>query len=70
MLARTAAVGRTNRAGTASCVLVRHTRAAPTYEQARRTMDVVRRLESGGVTLEDSLALWEGGEALARICQD
>ena len=40
------------------------------YEQARAELeDVVRRLESGGVALEESLALWERGEALAGICQ-
>ncbi|GAA3884476.1 hypothetical protein GCM10022227_47440 [Streptomyces sedi] len=39
------------------------------YEQARdELVDVVRRLEAGGVTLEESLALWERGEELARIC--
>lgn len=43
----------------------------PTYEQAREELaDVVRRLEAGGTTLEESLALWERGEALATICQD
>ena len=41
-----------------------------TYEAAREELvDVVRRLESGGVTLEESLALWERGEALATLCQ-
>jgi exodeoxyribonuclease VII small subunit len=40
------------------------------YEQARdELIDVVKRLESGGTTLEESLALWERGEALAKICQ-
>ncbi|WP_027768620.1 exodeoxyribonuclease VII small subunit [Streptomyces aculeolatus] len=40
------------------------------YEQARdELMEVVRRLESGGSTLEESLALWERGEELARICR-
>lgn len=40
------------------------------YEQAREELvEVVRRLENGGVTLEESLALWERGEALATICQ-
>jgi exodeoxyribonuclease VII small subunit len=40
------------------------------YEQARdELMDVVRKLEAGGATLEDSLALWERGEELARICR-
>jgi len=43
----------------------------PTYEQAREELaDIVRRLEAGGVTLEESLALWERGESLAKICQE
>jgi exodeoxyribonuclease VII small subunit len=43
----------------------------PSYEEAREELvDVVRRLESGGTNLEESLALWERGEALARICQE
>lgn len=42
----------------------------PSYEQAREELaEVVRRLEAGGATLEESLALWERGEALAAICQ-
>lgn len=42
-----------------------------TYEQAREELaEVVRKLEAGGLTLEESLALWERGEELARICQD
>lgn len=41
------------------------------YEQARAELtDVVRRLEAGGTTLEEALALWERGEALAAICQE
>jgi exodeoxyribonuclease VII small subunit len=41
------------------------------YEDAREELiDVVRRLEAGGTTLEESLALWERGEQLARVCQD
>ena len=32
--------------------------------------DIVRRLESGAQTLEESLALWERGEALARRCEE
>lgn len=41
------------------------------YEQARAELtEVVQRLEAGGTTLEESLALWERGEELARICQD
>lgn len=40
------------------------------YEQAREQLtEVVRRLESGGLTLEESLALWERGEKLATICE-
>jgi exodeoxyribonuclease VII small subunit len=41
------------------------------YEQARdELIEVVRRLEAGGATLEESLALWERGEQLAGICQE
>ena len=41
------------------------------YEDAREELiDVVRRLEAGGTTLEESLALWERGEKLAKVCQD
>ena len=44
--------------------------ASPSYEAARDELtEVVRRLEAGGATLEESLALWERGEALATICQ-
>jgi exodeoxyribonuclease VII small subunit len=40
------------------------------YEQARDELVViVQRLESGGVPLEESLALWERGEQLAAVCQ-
>ena len=43
----------------------------PSYEQAREELaEVVRRLETGGASLEESLALWERGEALATICQE
>jgi exodeoxyribonuclease VII small subunit len=43
----------------------------PSYEEAREELvEVVRRLESGGTDLEQSLALWERGEALAKICQE
>lgn len=42
----------------------------PGYEQARDELArVVATLEAGGLGLEDSLALWERGEALARICE-
>jgi len=40
------------------------------YEQAREELvEVVQKLEAGGLTLEESLALWERGEKLATICQ-
>lgn len=40
------------------------------YEQARAELaQVVQKLETGGVPLEESLALWERGEALADACQ-
>jgi exodeoxyribonuclease VII small subunit len=42
----------------------------PSYEDARDELVlVVQRLETGGLTLEESLALWERGEELATICQ-
>jgi exodeoxyribonuclease VII small subunit len=41
-----------------------------TYEEARdELVEVVRRLETGGTTLEESLALWQRGEQLAEVCQ-
>ncbi|WP_327680312.1 exodeoxyribonuclease VII small subunit [Kitasatospora sp. NBC_00458] len=50
--------------------------AAPTaddalgYEHARDALlEVVRQLETGGTSLEESLALWERGEQLAKVCQ-
>lgn len=49
---------------------VSETAESLTYEQARdELIDVVRKLEAGGTTLEDSLRLWERGEELATICQ-
>jgi exodeoxyribonuclease VII small subunit len=40
------------------------------YEQARdELLDVVRRLEAGATTLEESLLLWERGQALAARCE-
>ena len=42
----------------------------PGYEAARAELrDIVTKLESGGQTLEESLALWERGEKLADICE-
>jgi len=44
--------------------------ASPSYEAARDELtEVVRKLEAGGATLEESLALWERGEELAKVCQ-
>ena len=44
--------------------------STPSYEQARDELaEVVRQLEQGGASLEQSLDLWERGEQLARICQ-
>lgn len=41
------------------------------YEQARdELVQVVGRLEQGGSTLEESLQLWERGEALAARCEE
>ena len=43
----------------------------PTYAQSRDELaKVVSALESGGLSLEESLGLWEQGEGLARSCQD
>lgn len=42
-----------------------------TYEQARAELaQVVRQLEAGDAPLEQSLAMWERGEALAIHCQN
>lgn len=47
------------------------TSETPSYEAAREELvEVVRALETGGITLEESLALWERGERLATICQE
>ncbi|MDO4927584.1 MAG: exodeoxyribonuclease VII small subunit [Corynebacterium sp.] len=41
------------------------------YEQARDELaDVVRVLESGQMSLDESLEYWERGEALAKYCED
>ncbi|MFB4312965.1 exodeoxyribonuclease VII small subunit [Actinomadura sp. 21ATH] len=41
------------------------------YERARDELtEVVKRLETGGLTLEESLNLWERGERLAAICEE
>lgn len=42
-----------------------------TYEQARdELVKVVSDLEQGAPSLEESLALWERGEALAARCEE
>ncbi|NYE95104.1 exodeoxyribonuclease VII small subunit [Psychromicrobium silvestre] len=44
---------------------------ALSYEQAREELvSVVAKLEAGGASLEESLALWERGEALAQRCEE
>jgi exodeoxyribonuclease VII small subunit len=44
---------------------------ALSYEQARDELtEVVKRLEAGGLTLEQSLQEWERGERLAAICAE
>lgn len=41
------------------------------YEDARdELVAVVQRLEQGGLSLDDSLQLWERGEALAKRCEE
>ena len=41
------------------------------YEEARdELVEVVERLEHGGLDLDDSLKLWERGEQLARCCEE
>ncbi len=45
--------------------------ARPPYEQARDELaELVKRLEAGGLTLEQSLQLWERGEHLAAVCTE
>jgi exodeoxyribonuclease VII small subunit len=40
------------------------------YERARdELINVVKMLEQGGLDLDDSLVLWERGEALATRCE-
>jgi exodeoxyribonuclease VII small subunit len=46
------------------------TETEPSYEDARAELaTIVERLEAGGTSLEESLALWERGEELAAVCQ-
>lgn len=41
------------------------------YETARdELVAIVAKLEAGGISLEESVALWERGEVLAKVCND
>ena len=41
----------------------------PTFEAAQRELEtIVERLERGQASLEESIALWERGEELYRLC--
>ncbi|RJQ71541.1 exodeoxyribonuclease VII small subunit [Pseudonocardiaceae bacterium YIM PH 21723] len=41
------------------------------YEAARdELVQVVKNLEAGGLSLEESLTLWERGESLAKVCEE
>lgn len=45
--------------------------AEMTYEQARdELVEIVNRLEQGSLTLDESISLWERGEALANRCEE
>ncbi|MDR2896364.1 MAG: exodeoxyribonuclease VII small subunit [Propionibacteriaceae bacterium] len=45
--------------------------AGLSYEQARdELVSVVAKLESGGESLADSMALFQRGEALVRLCEE
>lgn len=45
--------------------------AALSYEEARdELIAIVAKLETGSATLDESLGLWERGEALAARCQE
>jgi len=41
------------------------------YEQCRdELIAIVSKLEAGAATLDESMALWERGEALAKRCEE
>jgi exodeoxyribonuclease VII small subunit len=41
----------------------------PAFEDAQRELEqIVARLESGGASLDEAIALWERGEELYRVC--
>ena len=49
----------------------KHAAAAPTFEQALDELDaLVRRMESGELTLDESIAAYRRGAELARFCQE
>ena len=42
-----------------------------TFEQAQRELEeIVQRLESGDVALDEALRLWQRGEELYRFCRE
>jgi exodeoxyribonuclease VII small subunit len=42
-----------------------------TFEEAEKELaQIVERLESGNVALDDAVALWERGEELYRLCRE
>lgn len=44
--------------------------AEPTFEQAERELaQIVERLERGEAPLDETIALWERGEELYRLCR-
>jgi exodeoxyribonuclease VII small subunit len=43
----------------------------PTFEQAQKELEqIVERLERGDVELDETLALWQRGEELYRLCRE
>src|SRR3974390_2394837 len=56
---------------TPSRIFIVTDRESLSYEQARDELaGVGKRLEAGGLSLEQSLELWERGEKLAAICSE
>src|SRR3974390_3144108 len=56
---------------TPSRIFIVTDRESLSYEQARDELaGVGKRLEAGGLSLEQSLELWERGERLAAICSE
>jgi len=43
----------------------------PSFEQAKKELErIVERLERGDVDLDETLALWQRGEELYRLCRE